>query len=205
MKFDSKTRHAILATVAGVAVTASVLMAQPGGHRGPGPDGHGPMSAADADKDGNVTAAEWTALFEKLDANSDGALSADELPIRRHFTMGTPPPGAAAGLVAHDADTNRDGAVTREEFDARLAAIDANSDGDVTMEELHARHERHGRGPGAEGFRGLPPFLAEADADKDGKLSVSELEAQFEAADADSDGALREGEIGFHFRVRSHH
>jgi len=49
----------------------------PEGLRGPGP--RGPMVMADTDSSGDVSAAEWQALFDQLDANGDGTLTVDEL------------------------------------------------------------------------------------------------------------------------------
>lgn len=48
---------------------------------------HGPggliLRVADGDGDGKVTAAEWQALFDDLDADDDGEISEDELPLAR--------------------------------------------------------------------------------------------------------------------------
>lgn len=48
-----------------------------------GPRGGGPAAMADADQDGEVTATEWEALFESLDADGDGILTRAELQAGR--------------------------------------------------------------------------------------------------------------------------
>lgn len=95
------------------------------------------------------------------------------------------------------ADTNADGMISRDEAQlampglfANFDAIDANKDGLVTLQEMQAAHlahrGRHGRGDGWKKW----------DADGDGKLSREEvasaprLSQEFDAIDADKDGFL---------------
>ena len=152
--------------------------------------GHGPegtfmrhsskVAEADGNGDGAVDAAEWNALFAKLDADSNGKLEDEEL-ARHH---GAPPPEALAFMIAHHADDDRDGKVTSAEWKARVAELDDDRDGALTAGELSFRHRSD------EADATLPPFAAQWDTDSDGRLGASELDALFAAADDDGDGAL---------------
>lgn len=116
--------------------------------RGPGgpggPDGPG-MHNPDANNDGVITRAEFlagpTAMFERLDANRDGQLSAAERPQRpeRHSWRGH---GRYGGGM-RGADANRDGTVTQAEYQAHGAQMfthmDANNDGRITTADHEAR------------------------------------------------------------------
>ena len=99
-------------------------------------------------------------------------------------------------------DTNGDGAVTLDEFEAarleairaQFARLDADGDGRLTADELDQRRER---------FAGRPrgPLL-EVDTDGDGAWSLAELQAvrpdlsaeQFNRLDRDGDGLIRADE-----------
>jgi hypothetical protein len=200
---DDMRKKLFIAALIGAAGAAALVAAGPATDREAqgDPRYHGPLlHHADADDDGAVSAAEWSAVFAKLDVDGDGTLAGDELPHRRMH--GAPPPGAFAGFIAHGADADEDGAVTLAEYQARVAALDSDDDGELTMPELHASHARRHGGPGPRGDRGLPPFLSEQDADANGKLGGAELEALFALADADDDGRLAGDELGFGFRMK---
>ena len=105
----------------------------------------------DANSDGAVSREEFLSrpnqAFDRMDANRDGNLSADERPQPRergeHGQRGERHGGF------HGGDANNDGALSRAEFDAHGASmfqmLDANSDGRVTREEAEAaRPHRHG-------------------------------------------------------------
>jgi Ca2+-binding EF-hand superfamily protein len=192
----------LLALLVGTVATAAVVAAGPGRHGYPGKGGpHSPaLHHGDTDGDGAISAAEWQALFARLDANSDGQLSGDELPGKRYH-RGLPA-AAIAGFIAREADADGDGAVTLSEFEARVAALDSDGDGALSMAELHARRPGAREGSRRGGFDGLPPFLSDHDTDGDGKLSLAELQVLFEAADADGDGSLAGDELGRGFRHR---
>lgn len=119
----------------------------PGGGRGMMMRGGPLMVALDADKNGELSAAEIavaaTAL-KTLDKNSDGKLSAEEL--RPNFGEGGPGGARAEG----DAEAV-----------ARFMSNDKNGDGKLTAEELPER---------------MKGVMARADADKDGFLTKAELE-----------------------------
>lgn len=99
-------------------------------------------------------------------------------------------------------DTNSDGQISLEEFeaqgDARFASIDADNDGAVTLEELVARAEARD----AERMeKRISRMFDRMDANEDGKLTQDELQGRrdpakmFERIDANSDGVITEEEI----------
>ena len=107
------------------------------------------MMALDADGDGEISSSEIegaVAALKKLDKNSDGKLTTDELMpegMRGPFGPGGP------GLF----DT--------EEMVNRMMLADANNDGFLDQQEMPERMKRM--------------MLERADTDKDGKLSREEL------------------------------
>lgn len=135
------------------------------------------LSKLDADGDGSVSLAEaephWISRkFEKLDANADGNLSADELgALRGHGRHGgkgrkgrkgrkghhegpRKTPEEHAAKMLQRLDTDGDGAISLAEagehrIAEKFAKIDADGDGKVTADELvtfkreHRRDRRH--------------------------------------------------------------
>ena len=116
---------------------------------------------ADTDSDGKVTEKEWVAIFKKIDADSDGVLSDEEIQKFRE----------AAAVEARKEmfkrmDANGDGAVTKDEFGGReqfFNNIDANGDGKLTPEELNNGWRGRGQGRRGGGDRSGPS----EDTDKD--------------------------------------
>jgi Ca2+-binding EF-hand superfamily protein len=118
-----------------------------GGHRG---GGMHQLASADANNDGNITREEFLArpieMFDRLDENNDGMISASERPQR----------GEQAGRSERGADwpdrpnpdTNDDGTFSRAEYTAMGAGmferLDANDDGRVTREEARAGRRHRG-------------------------------------------------------------
>ena len=119
------------------------------------------MARADGDGDGRVSKAEYIARaderFAKMDKNSDGQLSADEMAPRRE--MAAPPAGAdtaapaaapAAGAMRsrmiERLDTNHDGMISRDEYRAQVAGrfdrLDTNHDGFLDQSEMTAMRDR---------------------------------------------------------------
>lgn len=122
------------------------------------------FEAADADRDGAVSAAEFAASdgprirqrhagkrggsahvfdgrnFDLGDADSDGALSREEfeaLPEARR--------AARAQRLFEHLDDDGDGGLSKDEFPSRadrLAALDADGDGMLTREEMRQRRRR---------------------------------------------------------------
>lgn len=180
-------RNVLFAALAGLILLAATTAHAQRQGRGFGAP---PFLKADTNGDGVITAAEWSALFKTLDADHNGKLEGAELPGPRH---GAPPQGAAAYLLSHGADADGDGQVTLDEFRAHIAKLDADGDGALSAEELPLHPFRGPGGAGAPAKRalgGLPPFLAAADTDHDGKLELAELEAAFNQAAAEHDGVL---------------
>ena len=128
----------------------------------------------DVNKDGKLDqadrAAHRTEMFGRLDANKDGNVSRDEF-AAAHRGMGEG--GKAAGehrmgerrmgkrggghmggrMMMQMADTNKDGAISREEMTAAHARMfdmaDANKDGKLTPEERKAHHQQMRQNKGA--------------------------------------------------------
>lgn len=95
----------------------------------------------DANSDGAITRDEFLAgpiaRFERMDANNDGRLTDAEKPDMRRMH------GHHRGGGMRHADADRNGTVTRAEFDAQGAAMftrmDANNDGRLTEADREAR------------------------------------------------------------------
>ncbi len=129
----------------------------------------------DANKDGKLDAADREArrgaMFERLDTDKNGAISRDEFNARHQRAQGEREGMKGEGRGGHGmrgmhgkkgmggmmmmrmADTNKDGAVSRDEFLAAHAKhfdmADANKDGNLTPEErkaAHAKMREHMRG-----------------------------------------------------------
>jgi Ca2+-binding EF-hand superfamily protein len=109
-----------------------------------------------------------------FDKNKDGKLAADEVPERMQ-------------RLVKNADKDKDGFVDKDELAAVAAQV--GGDGDSEGRGNRGRYGRGGgrpggRGPGGPGGRGGPPnpemmvkHAFEFDADKNGQLSKTEMEA----------------------------
>lgn len=145
---------------------------------------------ADLDKDGAITLAEMTAAHEK---------------------MGEKMKEMKEAMFAK-ADKNGDGKLAESEVEAEhwqhIKVADLDGDGLLTKAELESAHAsgklrppgEHGRHHGPPSAKGL---LERFDADKDGKLAVSELPERMrervQTADKNADGLLEEAELTTHF------
>ena len=117
-----------------------------GDHRGGPPGGPpgGGFEGADANNDGNITREEFlarpTAMFARLDANSDGVIQAAERPQRPERRAENGERRQRADRPNPDADGN--GTFSQAEFTAMGARmferLDANNDGRVTQDEAQA-------------------------------------------------------------------
>lgn len=114
----------------------------------------------DANGDGVIDRSEaakapkFAEQFDKLDANKDGRITAEERPQRgmRDGKGGQGGRDAMRGRM-QEMDTDKDGRFSRAELAGRdrilqnFGAIDANKDGMLSREEMHAYHKTH-RGQG---------------------------------------------------------
>ncbi len=97
-------------------------------------------------------------------------------------------------------DSNSDGVLTRQEFDAghaaRFTQMDANRDGQVTREERRAQHQARG-GEGRRGGHHRAAF-SRADANNDGNITRDEFLARpnqmFDRIDANRNGVIEASE-----------
>ena len=133
--------------------------------------------------------------FARLDRNSDGVIDAAELEAsfvermsQRHGHMGRSEGGVGKGeRMLRRFDGNRDGKVTREEFNThvgkRFAQMDLNNDGRISDDDLPPMMRGRnalGEGGGMGRGRGGPMmgFVRGADANKDGMIALEEAQAQ---------------------------
>jgi Ca2+-binding EF-hand superfamily protein len=104
------------------------------------------FAAMDTNHDGKVSPDEYAVgariMFDKLDANKDGQVTAAEMEAGR--------PGKAKGMSTADkikmVDTNGDGAVSADEHAAGAKAMfdkmDSDQDGYLTKSEMEAGHKK---------------------------------------------------------------
>jgi Ca2+-binding EF-hand superfamily protein len=160
----------------------------------------GGKAKMDADNDGAVTRAEHAAgakaMFDRMDANHDGRLAADEMPQRRRG-------GADAGTAGHGMgmmDADKDGVVTRAEHAAAMQAMfdrkDADHDGKLVAAEMEAAPRAGHAGMARHEGGGMKPGM---DGDKDGTVTAAEYaalaRARFARMDGDHDGYLSKAEM----------
>ncbi len=127
----------------------------PGGRRGGGGMGERMMARVDTNGDGMISKAENRAMvearFARMDADKDGMAEAGEARVgKRGEGRGGKAKGmrggrgGGAGMMM--ADTNKDGAISKAEFDAqsaqRFAKLDTNSDGKIDATEMQAQREK---------------------------------------------------------------
>lgn len=128
------------------------------------------------------------------------AIGAAGIALAQNEGAGAPGPRGGHGFF--QADTNSDGVVTRQEYDAsrtaEFARLDANHDGQLSREEMRGgmhRGWRHGGGRGGE--RGMHS-LARLDANNDGNITRDEFLARptaaFDRLDANHDGVISAAE-----------
>lgn len=114
------------------------------------------------------------------------------------------PIGAQAGSWGSDyfdkSDTDKDGALSKEEMQAarmaHMQGTDADKDGFITSDELLAQHMARMQAKKDKHFTG---FAAKFDANKDGKVAMTEIQSHeppfFAKADANGDGKLTKEEM----------
>ncbi len=106
--------------------------------------------------------------------------------------------GWGHGRMLEKLDTDKDGAVSKEEFEAKraadFAAADADRDGNVTQAELKAYHEKKAAERQAEREKRMYERL---DANKDGKVTADEFggAGMFDKMDKNKDGKITADEM----------
>lgn len=127
----------------------------------------------------SLRADELSDLFAKLDKNSDGAISADEVAAEQKPLF---------DRLLRTSDANKDGKLSTEEFAAGLKAPAPSGD-------TIGGAPRPAAGGGLAGLIPSPKAMFERmDKNKDGKLTKDELPSQlsenFDRLDANSDGSI---------------
>lgn len=141
------------------------------------------------------------------------------MPGGHHGEMAPQTRASAEALVKEhfaQIDANKDGSVTREEFDAsrakqrearldqRFASMDTNKDGQISRDEFNTAHKdrgegmrgggRHHGGKHEGGRMGRGGMFFAADANADGKVTLAEAQTKalqmFDRADANKDGTV---------------
>lgn len=167
----------------------------------------------DSNNDGVIDRAEaakmprLAAKFDQLDRNGDGRLDASERPQRHGMGKHGGKHGGRHGDMSK-LDTDHDGRISRPEAAGRdklagnFAAIDADNDGYLTRSELQAYHERMRPQREAERAQRFNAKFAEADLNRDGRLSRVEvaekmprLAERFNWMDDNKDGFLSRDEL----------
>lgn len=129
-------------------------------------------------------------MFERLDANKDGAITKQEADAAQaQFLTRAKQHMAERGAKAFDKlDTNKDGQVSREEFDAGRQAREQRQALRKPGEPLGGNMHRKG----GMGFAGR--IFDMADANKDGRVTLPEAQQtalqHFDRADVNHDGTL---------------
>jgi Ca2+-binding EF-hand superfamily protein len=145
----------------------------------------------DHDGDGVVSLDDLNWFFSLLDRNDDGTAEKSEAkPLRGQARR-----AASALFRAADADESRD--VTADEWSAFLAGLVTDENGAVSLDDLASKVHgpRFPRGEDDDTSRRDRALTRAYDRDGDGVVEVSDLQAIFDLADADADGALGSTEL----------
>jgi Ca2+-binding EF-hand superfamily protein len=203
----NEMRKLMLAAIGLAALVSACGMAQAEGDQAANAPagGHGRggfLMRADANNDGVVTRQEFdtsrVAEFVRLDVNRDGQLSRDEMRAGRHWGghgRGGPDGGGPGGPGGHRfdlarLDTNHDGAISHQEFNARpdgmFDRLDTNHDGVISAQEQQAAQQAMQQRI-AERRANRP----DPDTNGDGSISRAEWDAMgaamFQRMDANND------------------
>ena len=148
---------------------------------------------------GYVTKDEFLAAaqdrFARMDGNSDGKLTPDELATPRgpHGNKSAKAGAAFAQRHFDELDANHDGVVTKDEFlaaaSAKFALFDTAGNGKVTAAEIEAAPKTQERA-----IHIADRFVKHMDANRDGVVSQDEYiaaaKARFAALDKNADGFI---------------
>ncbi len=160
-----KRKIIIGSMIAALAIPALAMAATDGPHKGPHKGGI--FERLDTNKDGEITFEEMTAKsterFSKLDKDGNGTISIEEMTVRKQEFFDKIDKDGNGSISKDEAsafhemkreerkerhasrmleilDTDKDGAVTKEEFaaasDKRFEAADSNNDGVLSADEL---------------------------------------------------------------------
>ena len=164
------------------------------------------IESADADKDGAVSRAELEAVdvFAKLDTNKDGKI--DEADVDRVFFFHGGPHG---GFLLRLAAEEKDGSLSRADWDAWIAKNDTDGNGLLEQEELRSlmptppvppEPPAAPRAPAPPGMPAPRPPLP-PDAPRPPlpppppELDASDLAEAFDRFDTNKDGLLEKSEL----------
>lgn len=132
------------------AVFAMLLFATGPAHARPSAENAiAKLREADTNRDGAITRAEFAAYraaqWKRMDRNGDGVFSRDDLPALARSRWDS---GERLVALRRQLDGNRDGRITRAEYDSApprlFDAADADHNGIVTDAELRALAARRG-------------------------------------------------------------
>ncbi len=165
-------------------------------------EGKHPRGPQDLNDDGQISRAEFDVwadtLFTSLDADGDQMISEEEKPERRgRRGRGGPPPGLAGHALLNGADANDDDSVDGGEWQAFLATLEVDDNGALTADSLQSLLPRR---PDAEEGEAAHPRRGHIagrlfDSDRDGTVTVADLEDLFAALDSNTDGTLSQDEL----------
>jgi Ca2+-binding EF-hand superfamily protein len=201
-------RLALLTFAATALATAAFADGASGGHSG-GPGGF--LKSADLNKDGVIDQTEFQTTRDKwfadLDVNKDSFVTADELKAfgdkmhaewaKKHGDQAADKPEGKHGdfsqHILERVDTDKDGKISKAEFDAEgsklFAKLDENGDGKIAQNELPQRHWARFGGE----------MFDRMDVDHDGKVTKAEFQAagekMFQRMDKNSDGIIEKDEM----------
>lgn len=169
------------------------------------------IETADTDGDGAISRAELAAIdvFAKLDVNKDGKLDASDVDNVRFFHTG----GPHGGFLLRAADEDKDGKLSRADWQIFVAGADSDGDGILQASELRSlmplppvppsapEAPEAPLAPGAPAPVAVqrPPLPPAAPRPPlpppPPELDAAELAAMFERFDANKDGVLEAGEL----------
>lgn len=136
----------------------------------------------DRDGDGRITSLEYPRgdlAFRNLDRNHDGAITQADSQVQ----VGMPSDLAAPFLLVMRLAGPDAESLAIGDLPEAFESVDENHDGAIDRAEFTGPESR----PGSDRFA---PVLAAADADRDGKLTLAELQDWAKLRDRDQDGRL---------------
>lgn len=199
-----------LVLVTGFAFSGSALAEQVDQTSGRSERGSKLLARLDQNSDGKLSREELQAKaagrFDAMDANKDGKLSKDEVAQYRDAKRAERQAQRTQRLQAADTDGN--GKWTQAELsklpERVFAKLDSDKDGSLTQQELEARKSR-GHHAGKRGER----KFTRADVNKDGVVERAEVlqlaDARFTKLDANGDGSVEPSELKGHHKHGKKH